>query len=211
MCAGVVVVVVVCVCVRPCVRACVCVVAVAAVAAARGRYTQYDPKDGVFCTTDGTAEHVIRYAPSGPASEAEFPATTLPKIFQDVLKTKKANNSALRVERPCPPLVDKKAPPALAPEDWTTWTYKAYYDECSEIAKVTWPRPCVRPLRALLPRGARARARWRWRGRGRGWLSREAGFFDCVGCPTATTPTPPHPATRVRRCGAGRGVRARTA
>jgi len=42
----------------------------------------------------------------------------------------------MNVERPCPPLdKDGRAPPALAREKWTSWTYKQLYDECRQVAQ----------------------------------------------------------------------------
>ena len=39
------------------------------------------------------------------------------------------------MERPCPPLVGKAAPPALPDAEWTSWTWQEYYDESCQIAK----------------------------------------------------------------------------
>jgi long-chain-fatty-acid--CoA ligase ACSBG len=97
-------------------------------------YTVYDPADGEFCSSDGTAEAKIRFAAEGPASEDRLPAMTVPQAFKLAIE-KRADKIALQVERPCPPLNGKIAPPALPIADWTKWTYAEYYAESAAIAK----------------------------------------------------------------------------
>lgn len=98
------------------------------------QYVVYEEKDGPFTVTDGTAEVPTYFAPKGIASKEGTPLQTLPNMFQEAC-TKKGDKIALRVERPAPAVVDGKAPPALPADQWTTWTYKQYYDDCSKFAK----------------------------------------------------------------------------
>jgi len=97
-------------------------------------YTEYIAEDGVFCSSDGTAEAIIRFAPAGPTSREACPPMTVPEMFKKAAD-KRGDKQALKVERPCPGLVGKAAPPALPDAEWTTWTWQEYYDESCQIAK----------------------------------------------------------------------------
>jgi len=84
------------------------------------------------CNPDAKA--VIRYAKGGPACLEENPAKTLMYWLQEAAK-KHGNQPAFKVERPCPQLVDGKAPPALPEADWMTWSYAQFLDEVQSAAK----------------------------------------------------------------------------
>jgi len=78
----------------------------------------------------------IKYAAKGIASEAVTPATTVPKLFKKAAM-KSGAKPAMRIERPCP-LFDeegKRAPPSAPFEEWKTWTYQQYYDECCSVGR----------------------------------------------------------------------------
>jgi len=47
----------------------------------------------------------------------------------------KGDRPALRVERPVPAIADKKVPPALPIEEWTTWTYAEYHADVRRAAQ----------------------------------------------------------------------------
>lgn len=50
----------------------------------------------------------------------------------------KGDMPALKIERPLPALDSEgKPPPALPDEEWTTWTWKEYYDTARQAAKGT--------------------------------------------------------------------------
>lgn len=88
-----------------------------------------------FWTEDCKGEKPIVYAKDGPASEKGGQATTLPQMFR-LAKSRFGNKPALRVERPVPAILENgKAPPALAREDWKTWTWEQYYHDCSRGAR----------------------------------------------------------------------------
>mmetsp|Transcript_10573 Transcript_10573/g.17252 ORF Transcript_10573/g.17252 Transcript_10573/m.17252 type:complete len:737 (+) Transcript_10573:1790-4000(+) len=95
-------------------------------------YCIYDDKEKQFIYD---IHHVrpIKFAKTGQASEEVTPAITIIDLFKTLVKNK-PDLSALRVERPCPPLVDGKAPPAMSNEEMTHWTYNEYYNEARTIA-----------------------------------------------------------------------------
>jgi len=64
----------------------------------------------------------------------DTPVFTLPALLAKAAQTK-GSKAALLVERPCPPLKDGKAPPALPREQWKTWTLKMYHDDVRKVAK----------------------------------------------------------------------------
>mmetsp|Transcript_31410 Transcript_31410/g.61216 ORF Transcript_31410/g.61216 Transcript_31410/m.61216 type:complete len:754 (-) Transcript_31410:236-2497(-) len=97
-------------------------------------YVVYPEGAGPFSTVDGTAEVPIRYAKSGLASEEVAPTTTLTQIFKEAC-AKKPDKIAMRVERPLPAPENGVAPPALPADQWTSWTYKQYYDDTCKLAK----------------------------------------------------------------------------
>lgn len=97
-------------------------------------YVVYPEGAGPFSTVDGTTEVDIRFAKTGVASLEAAPPTTLSAVFKEAAE-KKPDKIAMRVERPLPVPVDGKAPPGLPADQWTTWTYKQYYDDCAKLAK----------------------------------------------------------------------------
>eukprot|EP00039_Didymoeca_costata_P018185 m.332454 g.332454 ORF g.332454 m.332454 type:complete len:762 (+) comp16948_c0_seq1:162-2447(+) len=98
------------------------------------KYAEYKAEDGPFCSSDGTAEAKILFPPDGPASKESLPPSTLPEWFKRAAE-QKGEKYAMMVERPCPPLDGKKAPPALPKDQWTKWTWNSYYAECRQLAK----------------------------------------------------------------------------
>ena len=100
-------------------------------------------------------EHVVNFAEEGGAAEGGTPATTIPLLLRRCAETH-GDMPALRVEREretglCPgaaafaarTLDARNAPGAMpygnrdgrAGDEWTTWTYRQYYDESASIAK----------------------------------------------------------------------------
>jgi long-subunit acyl-CoA synthetase (AMP-forming) len=76
-----------------------------------------------------------RYAATGLASEKETPAMTIPQMFSKAV-AKHANKIALAVENIPFALAKGEKPPASIPrENWSTWTYQEYYDECRVVGK----------------------------------------------------------------------------
>lgn len=96
-------------------------------------YVKYESKEP-YWSADGTAESEIRYAAQGVASQEALPPITLSAVFKEAAD-KKPDNIALRVERPVPAVTDGKWPAALPADQWTTWTYKQYYDDCARFAR----------------------------------------------------------------------------
>jgi len=93
------------------------------------------PADGTpFWTCDGNSKATIRMSESGAGSESVCPPQTLPEIFKEAV-AKKGDKVCMRVERGLPPPEGVKAPPCLPDNQWTTWTYKQYYEESCKIAK----------------------------------------------------------------------------
>eukprot|EP00040_Diaphanoeca_grandis_P016159 m.83257 g.83257 ORF g.83257 m.83257 type:complete len:749 (+) comp25609_c0_seq2:162-2408(+) len=77
----------------------------------------------------------IKYGP-GFTSKEESPARTITDVFQAAVKAN-PDKIALRVERGLPStFVKGEAPPPTLPDnEWTTWTYQQYYDDCTRIGK----------------------------------------------------------------------------
>lgn len=83
--------------------------------------------------TDRTAAASLpALALEGPAADA--PVTTVPQLFEKAC-SRKGDTVCLRTERPCPPLVDGKAGPAIPLDDWKAWTYKEYIAEVKATAR----------------------------------------------------------------------------
>jgi long-chain-fatty-acid--CoA ligase ACSBG len=80
------------------------------------------------------AEAKIRYAKTGPASSKENPAKTLMQWMREAVN-KHPSAPALKVERPCPPLVNGVPPPALPEDQWMTWSYTEYLADVEAVAK----------------------------------------------------------------------------
>lgn len=95
----------------------------------------YPAGEGPFFVHTFDAEGKIRYAPSGPASEKETPAMTIPALMRAAVKSH-PNEPALYQE-PLDKigLVGGKAPPALRLEEWASWTWKQYYDDVELAAR----------------------------------------------------------------------------
>jgi len=91
----------------------------------------YDPAKGPFWTTDCKQQRDPILSEKGVSSVS---GQTMVDWFKK-LAAEKGDKIALAVERPCPPLVNRKAPPSLPKEEWTTWTNKQYYDESCTAAK----------------------------------------------------------------------------
>jgi len=94
--------------------------------------SEYKPQNKPFSTCDGSAISPIRLAKAGLA--CELPARTMIEIFQEAVK-RQGNKVAFRVERPVPPLANKKKwPPALPLSKWKSWTYSEYFEDCFRAA-----------------------------------------------------------------------------
>ncbi|CAK9112792.1 Long-chain-fatty-acid--CoA ligase ACSBG2 (Acyl-CoA synthetase bubblegum family member 2) (Arachidonate--CoA ligase ACSBG2) [Durusdinium trenchii] len=92
--------------------------------------TQLKAEDAPHFVTKITDKRPVVYAEKGCGSAEESPSTTLLQMFRGIIDKGKGDLVALRQERPVPPLnADKTAPPPLAPEQLTTWTYKQYFDQ----------------------------------------------------------------------------------
>mmetsp|Transcript_12522 Transcript_12522/g.22105 ORF Transcript_12522/g.22105 Transcript_12522/m.22105 type:complete len:781 (+) Transcript_12522:52-2394(+) len=81
------------------------------------------------------AEVPPRMSELGAGSANECPPATMPALLLQIAAGPKGETEMLKVERPLPPLEDGKAPPALAREDWTTWTISEVVEESKEVAK----------------------------------------------------------------------------
>jgi len=79
------------------------------------------------------AEVPPRLAASGYASANGIPPMTMMGLLTKAAELK-GDCEALKVERPLPEVVDKKVPPPLPRDDWTTWTYQEYLDEVRRAA-----------------------------------------------------------------------------
>lgn len=89
---------------------------------------------GPWFTCKPNGEMPPRCSKSGLSSREESPPSTLQQKLKICAETK-GDKPALKVERPVPALVDGKAPPALPEPEWTTWTFKQYYDDARTVAK----------------------------------------------------------------------------
>jgi long-chain-fatty-acid--CoA ligase ACSBG len=88
-----------------------------------------------FGYTDRTACMPPRLAKTGIASAAGCAPTTLSELFA-AAAAQKPDAVALRVERPCPPLVKgSPPPPALPLAEWKKWTFAEYYAETRVAAR----------------------------------------------------------------------------
>jgi len=79
------------------------------------------------------SEVAPRMAEKGDAGPDTAQAT-IPQVFEEAVM-KKPDMPALKVERPLPQPIEGKVPPALADEDWTTWTFKQWLDDSKACAK----------------------------------------------------------------------------
>ena len=93
-------------------------------------YAEYSPEMGT--SVDKSFAMTPMVASAGVA--AVPPVTTLSMLFKQAADGK-GSKPALLVERPCPPLVDRKASPAIPVKDWNKWTYAEYYQECRAVAR----------------------------------------------------------------------------
>jgi len=85
------------------------------------------------CKPDGVMEP--RCSKTGISSASETPPSTLPELLKKAAELK-GDEPVMKVERPVPALGDDgKAPPALPDAEWTTWTYKQYYNDAKTAAK----------------------------------------------------------------------------
>lgn len=110
------------------------------VEASADEYPVYDRAKAPHWTTDCKEVRDPVLSKSGVASEA---STTLIKWFQKIAADPiKGPKDALAVERPLPPMDGKKASPALPRDQWTTWTYVEYYNECRVAAKAMLAMGC---------------------------------------------------------------------
>jgi len=89
---------------------------------------------GNYCTTDKKMCLPICFAESGIGSEKETPAMTLGELLKKAA-LRRPDKPALRVERPTPQLVGKRAASPLPLSKWKLWTWKQYYDECRIVAR----------------------------------------------------------------------------
>mmetsp|Transcript_80223 Transcript_80223/g.211469 ORF Transcript_80223/g.211469 Transcript_80223/m.211469 type:complete len:753 (-) Transcript_80223:93-2351(-) len=89
---------------------------------------------GPWFNCEPNAEVAPRMAKRGPAGP-----DTKPQTFMDLMEKAVANHGdkpALLVERPLPLIgADKKVPPPLPREQWTTWTWKEFRDDSKRSAK----------------------------------------------------------------------------
>jgi len=89
---------------------------------------------GPWYVCEPDAKVNIQFARAGLASAEVCPPKTIITVMQ-ACATKHPDKEALKVERPCPDIVDGKPPPALPEAEWLTWTYKEYVDEVRIAAK----------------------------------------------------------------------------
>lgn len=89
---------------------------------------------GPWSTTYPNAELAPRVAPEGFAGAVDCPPMTLMQCLQKAAEVA-GESTALLVERPLPTIEDKKVPPALPIEEWTTWTYQKYLADVRNAAK----------------------------------------------------------------------------
>ncbi len=97
-------------------------------------YSTTDEKS--FWTSDRKTANKIRFAKEGIASAEECPATTVPRMLKRCVE-KAASKPALRIEYPTPAwnAQTNSAPPSKPFDEWKTWTYQQYFDECCVAAR----------------------------------------------------------------------------
>jgi len=95
---------------------------------------KYSRENGPHFTTDRSVAITPKYSDKGIASEADCPARTLMQVFQQAVE-KSGDKVAMSIERNLPAPDGKVPPSALPREEWTTHTYKQYYDECLTVGR----------------------------------------------------------------------------
>lgn len=97
-------------------------------------FSDYSSFEGPQHSRDKEAPRLPNLEDGTGAEDLSVDYLTLGDLFAKAVKTK-GDKPALRTERPCPPMDGKNAGPSLPIEEWKTWTYKQYYDECRMAAK----------------------------------------------------------------------------
>lgn len=93
-------------------------------------WVRYDgPGPWYACRPD--SEVKPRMALKGPGS---VPPSTMIEAMQRATDGHGGEQIALLIERPIPPVVDGKVPPALPHEELTTWTYREYQADVRQMA-----------------------------------------------------------------------------
>ena len=80
------------------------------------------------------AEAEIKFAATGPASERATPPKTLIEVFAAAVK-KKPMKIAMRTENLPALKKGEKAPGPIALNEWKSWTWRHYYEDCRRAAK----------------------------------------------------------------------------
>jgi len=86
---------------------------------------------GPWFTCQATGEMPPRMSKKGAAA---VEPSTLPQLLAKGASVK-GKRDAMLVERPCPPLENGRAPPALPREKWQTWTMESYHADVKTLAK----------------------------------------------------------------------------
>ncbi|CAE8596898.1 unnamed protein product [Polarella glacialis] len=97
-------------------------------------FFQYPTSEGPWFKCEPDAVMLPRCSETGISSAAETPPVTMQQLFKLAAELK-GDKPALKVERPCPALVEGKPPPALPDHEWTTWTFKQWHDDSRTAAK----------------------------------------------------------------------------
>eukprot|EP00438_Fugacium_kawagutii_P033471 Skav230624 [mRNA] locus=scaffold1673:115570:126501:+ [translate_table: standard] len=118
----------------------VSVPSVAPVSTNSEEYFAYTGKE-VWYTCHADVALELRCAKVGIASAEGCPPRTLPQMLQQAaekapdLPALKLGPQVWKAEKPCPALEGNKAPPALKDDQWTTWTWKQYYEDAKKAGK----------------------------------------------------------------------------
>jgi len=100
----------------------------------KGEYLPDYKGDGPFFVMEADACQKIRYSGKGPGSKEVNPALTIHGLL-DLAVEKNGDKLAMRVERVKEEETKRWVPPpkevtSLPDNEWVTWTYKQYKDEC---------------------------------------------------------------------------------
>lgn len=106
---------------------------------AKDHLLDYSDTKTAYWTESNNQPRPIRYAKSGLASQQSTPASTVMKTFK-AAADKHGDKPALRTEDfgQGPPAYDNKTkscPPSVPFNEWKTWTYQEYYNDCRLAAK----------------------------------------------------------------------------
>mmetsp|Transcript_2807 Transcript_2807/g.4055 ORF Transcript_2807/g.4055 Transcript_2807/m.4055 type:complete len:753 (-) Transcript_2807:377-2635(-) len=99
-------------------------------------YSDYSDGKPKYVMFKDDVSHV-RFAKKGAGAngaDGGAPSVTMIEAFQMAVK-KWGDKPAIRVERPVPSAGSGEVPPSAPAEEWKTWTFKEYYEECRRAAK----------------------------------------------------------------------------